>query len=69
MRFELFYLSLSRSLLFQELTCGVHIHFQIRDLPGPKTILLTNFENYAPDSTTIIFILDITVNYFRIFIY
>lgn len=56
-------LSATNFVQIHELTCGVHINFQIRDLPGPKTVLLTDFENYALDSTTIIFVLDITDDY------
>jgi hypothetical protein len=44
-----------------ELTCGIHVRFQIRDVPGPKTVSASDFESYAPESTTIIFILDVTV--------
>ncbi|UJR09516.1 hypothetical protein I4U23_013754 [Adineta vaga] len=46
-----------------ELTCGVHIRFQIRDVPGPKTASASDFENYALESTTIVFILDVTEDY------
>jgi hypothetical protein len=46
-----------------ELTCGIHVRFQIRDVPGPKTASSSDFETYAPESTTIIFILDITVRF------
>lgn len=47
-----------------ELTCGIHIRFQIRDVPGPKTVSESDFETYASESTTIIFILDVTVRFF-----
>jgi hypothetical protein len=46
---------------FVELTCGIHVRFQIRDVPGPKTASLPEFDTYASDSTTVIFVLDVTV--------
>jgi len=48
-----------------ELTCGIHVRFQIRDVPGPKTVSLNDFEIYASESTKIIFILDVTEDYFE----
>jgi hypothetical protein len=44
-----------------ELTCGIHVRFQIRDVPGPKTASLSDLELYVSDSTTIIYVLDVTV--------
>lgn len=44
-----------------EFTCGIHIHFQIRDVPGPKTVSASDFDFHAPECTTIVFILDATV--------
>jgi hypothetical protein len=44
-----------------ELTCGIHVRFQIRDVPGPKTVSASDFDTYASESTTIVFILDVTV--------
>ncbi len=44
-----------------ELSCGIHVRFQIRDVPGPKTVSESDFDTYASESTTIIFILDVTV--------
>jgi hypothetical protein len=44
-----------------ELTCGIHVRFQIRDVPGPKTASSNDFETYASETTTIVFILDVTV--------
>ncbi|CAF1245491.1 unnamed protein product [Adineta steineri] len=46
-----------------ELTCGIHVRFQIRDVPGPKTALSDDFETYALESTTIVFVLDVTDDY------
>ncbi|CAF1394027.1 unnamed protein product [Rotaria sp. Silwood1] len=46
-----------------ELTCGIYVRFQIRDVPGPKTASLSDFETFAPNSTTIIFVLDVTEDY------
>ncbi|CAF2624931.1 unnamed protein product [Rotaria sp. Silwood2] len=46
-----------------ELTCGIYVRFQIRDVPGPKTASLSDFETYAPNSTTIVFVLDVTEDY------
>jgi len=58
-----FILSFIKILISLELTCGIHVRFQIRDVPGPKTVLSSDFEIYASESTTIIFILDITVSF------
>lgn len=44
-----------------DLTCGVHVQFEIRDVPGPKTALASDFGSYALESTTVVFILDVTV--------
>ncbi len=44
-----------------ELTCGVHVRFQIRDVPGPKAASLVDFDSYSSECTTIVFILDATV--------
>jgi len=44
-----------------ELTCGVHVRFQIRDVPGPKAASLVDFDAYSSECTTIVFILDATV--------
>jgi len=43
-----------------ELTCGIHVRFQIRDVPGPKTASLLDFETYSSECTTIVFVLDAT---------
>lgn len=44
-----------------ELTCGIHVRFQIRDVPGPKTASLFDFDTYSSECTTIVFVLDATV--------
>jgi hypothetical protein len=60
--FFFFWFDLSINIYFSlELTCGIHVRFQIRDVPGPKAALSNDFETYASESTTIIFILDVTV--------
>ncbi|CAF3446515.1 unnamed protein product [Rotaria socialis] len=46
-----------------ELTCGIYVKFQIRDVPGPKMSSLNDFEAFASNSTTIVFVLDITEDY------
>jgi hypothetical protein len=51
----------SKIFYFLEFTCGVHVKFQIRDVPGPKTASLLDFDTYSPECTTIVFILDATV--------
>ncbi|CAF1288500.1 unnamed protein product [Adineta steineri] len=43
-----------------ELTCGIHVRFQIRDVPGPKTASLLDYDTYSSECTTIVFILDAT---------
>jgi hypothetical protein len=48
---------------FLELTCGIHVRFQIRDVPGPKTSSLFDFDTYSSECTTIVFVLDATVDY------
>jgi hypothetical protein len=44
-----------------ELTCGIHVRFQIRDVPGPKAASLLDFDTYSSGCTTIVFVLDATV--------
>lgn len=46
---------------FAELICGIHVRFQIRDVPGPKISSLLDFDTYSSGCTTIIFVLDATV--------
>ena len=48
-------------LLLLELACGVHVRFQIRDVPGPNTLSLLDFDTYSSECTTVIFVLDATV--------
>lgn len=49
-------------LLFSlELSCGVHVRFQIRDVPGPNAASLLDFDTYSSECTTVIFVLDATV--------
>lgn len=47
--------------LLLELTCGIYVRFQVRDVPGPKMSSLNDFETYATNATTIVFVLDVTV--------
>ncbi len=49
------------SFILLELTCGIHVRFQIRDVPGPKTASLLDFDAYSSECTTIVFVLDVTV--------
>ncbi|CAF1102182.1 unnamed protein product [Rotaria sordida] len=53
----------TKMIQIHELTCGVYVRFQIRDVPGPKTASLNDFETFAPNATTIIFVLDVTEDY------
>ena len=48
---------------YLEVACGIHVRFQIRDVPGPKIASLNDFETFALNATTIVFILDVTVCY------
>jgi hypothetical protein len=51
-----------RSSLSLELSCGIHVRFQIRDVPGPKAASLLDFETYSSECTTIVFVFDATVS-------
>lgn len=53
----------TKMIQIHELACGVHVRFQIRDVPGPKSAMASDFDTYAPDSTTIVFIIDVTEDY------
>ncbi|CAF2399079.1 unnamed protein product [Rotaria sp. Silwood2] len=50
----------TKTIQIHELTCGIHVRFQIRDVPGPKTASLFDFDTYSSECTTIVFILDAT---------
>lgn len=53
--------SMNYCFLNAELTCGIHVRFQLRDVPGPQSAHLGDFASYASESTSIIFVLDVTV--------
>ncbi|CAF3313802.1 unnamed protein product [Rotaria socialis] len=50
----------TKTIQIHELSCGIHVRFQIRDVPGPKTTSLLDFDAYSSECTTIVFILDAT---------
>ncbi|UJR36623.1 hypothetical protein I4U23_029343 [Adineta vaga] len=43
-----------------EFSCGIHVEFQICDVPGPKIASLLDFDTYSSECTTIVFVLDAT---------
>ncbi|CAF2151295.1 unnamed protein product [Rotaria magnacalcarata] len=60
---ETLQLAETKTIQIHELTCGIHVRFQIRDVPGPKTASLLDFDAYSSECTTIVFILDATEDY------